>query len=161
MLGPLLGELRSVPLRDVWTDESGSFTPWFARPENLKKLGDTLGMELESEDEEVAVGPFSANMIGANNCFARSRQFELPAPHGDGWKNLLVWGTTCSRSATCPPISRDQTASISCHPTITPIFSKPCGMGTMRDGGRGSCRIWCRKGRRNPLRKIRIDRFHL
>ena len=63
MPDPLLGELMPVLLRDVWPDESASFTPWLARPENLKRLGDTLGMELEPEDEEVSVGPFSADIL--------------------------------------------------------------------------------------------------
>jgi hypothetical protein len=59
----LLGELTPVLLRDVWPDESASFTPWLARPENLKRLGDTLGIELETEEEEAAVGPFSADIL--------------------------------------------------------------------------------------------------
>ena len=63
MTDPLLGELMPVLLRDVWPDESASFTPWLARPDNLKRLGDTLGMELETEEEEVAVGPFSADIL--------------------------------------------------------------------------------------------------
>jgi hypothetical protein len=60
---PSLGELVQVPLREIWSDEAASFTPWLAKPEHLKKLGDTLGMELEPEDEEVAVGPFSADIL--------------------------------------------------------------------------------------------------
>jgi len=63
MADPLLGELTPVPLRDVWSDEAASFTPWLALPENLKRLGDTLSMEFESEEEEVAVGPFSADIL--------------------------------------------------------------------------------------------------
>jgi len=50
-------------LREIWSDEAASFTPWLAKPEPLKKLGDTLGMELEPEDEEVSVGPFSADIL--------------------------------------------------------------------------------------------------
>lgn len=60
---PSLGELVEVPLREIWSDEAASFTPWLAKPEHLKKLGDTLGMELEPEDEEVSVGPFSADIL--------------------------------------------------------------------------------------------------
>lgn len=60
---PNLGELVEVPLREIWSDEAASFTPWLAKPEHLKKLGDTLGMELEPEDEEVSVGPFSADIL--------------------------------------------------------------------------------------------------
>jgi hypothetical protein len=58
-----LGQLTPVALRDVWPDEAASFTPWLALPENLKRLSDTLVMELEIEDEEVAVGPFSADIL--------------------------------------------------------------------------------------------------
>jgi hypothetical protein len=60
---PSLGELVKVPLREIWSDEAASFTPWLAKAEHLKKLGDTLGMELEPEDEEVPVGPFSADIL--------------------------------------------------------------------------------------------------
>ncbi len=63
---PILSELVSVDLREVWPDEAAVFTPWLAKPENLKRLGDTLGMELELEDEEVAVGPFSADILCKN-----------------------------------------------------------------------------------------------
>ena len=60
---PSLGELVKVPLREIWSDEAASFTPWLAKAEHLKKLGDTLGMELETEDQEVSVGPFSADIL--------------------------------------------------------------------------------------------------
>jgi hypothetical protein len=46
-----LGRLEQVSLRTIWADEAGDFTPWLARPENLKLLSDTLGIELEPESE--------------------------------------------------------------------------------------------------------------
>jgi hypothetical protein len=61
--GNPLGTLEAVPLRTIWSDEAQSFTPWLARGENLKRLGDVLGMDLSTEDEEVAVGPFSADIL--------------------------------------------------------------------------------------------------
>ncbi|MEX0331437.1 MAG: DUF4268 domain-containing protein [Puniceicoccaceae bacterium] len=63
MTDVVLGDLERVSLRDVWADEAASFTPWLAKAENLKRLGNTLGMELETEDKEVAVGPFSADIL--------------------------------------------------------------------------------------------------
>ncbi len=63
MSTPALGKLEQVSLRSIWSDESGDFTPWLAKPENLALLGDTLALDLEPEDEEVAVGPFSADIL--------------------------------------------------------------------------------------------------
>jgi hypothetical protein len=58
-----LGRLEQVSLRTIWADEAGDFTPWLAKPENLKLLGDTLGVELEPDSEEVAVGSFWADIV--------------------------------------------------------------------------------------------------
>lgn len=62
-LSESLGTLESVSLRSIWLDEAQSFTPWLARAENLKRLGDVLGIDLATEDQEVAVGPFSADIL--------------------------------------------------------------------------------------------------
>ena len=58
-----LGKLVKVELRDVWTSESSDFTPWLAREQNLLILGETLGLELEMEAQEKAVGPFRADIL--------------------------------------------------------------------------------------------------
>src|SRR5207244_6039820 len=42
---------------------ASDFTPWLAKPENLELLGETLGIELEPDSEEVAVGPFWADIV--------------------------------------------------------------------------------------------------
>ncbi len=63
MTGPNLGLLQRVPLRKVWNDEAADFTPWLARPENLKLLGESLGIELELEEIERNVGPYSADIL--------------------------------------------------------------------------------------------------
>ena len=44
-----LGRLQKVDLREVWVSEAGSFTPWLAQDENLKLLGEAIGIELELE----------------------------------------------------------------------------------------------------------------
>ena len=63
MVGLNLGRLEQVPLRDIWTTEDRDFTPWLAQEENLKLLGDTIGIELELEAQEKEVGPFSADIL--------------------------------------------------------------------------------------------------
>lgn len=53
--------LVDVPLREVWADEARDFTPWLAA--NPDHLGEKLHMDLELEGDEVAVGPFSADVV--------------------------------------------------------------------------------------------------
>lgn len=58
-----LGRLTRVELRDIWISESSDFTPWLAREENLAILAETLGIDLEMEAQEKAVGPFRADIL--------------------------------------------------------------------------------------------------
>ena len=58
-----LGRLDRVELRDIWASEATDFTPWLAREENLAILSDTLGIDLELEAQERAVGPFRADIL--------------------------------------------------------------------------------------------------
>lgn len=58
-----LGQLQKVDLRKVWQSEATDFTPWLAQEENLKLLGDTIGIELEFEAQEKRVGPFRADIL--------------------------------------------------------------------------------------------------
>lgn len=58
-----LGKLDRIDLRDIWLSEATHFTPWLARDENLLTLGETLGLELELEAQEKAVGPFRADIL--------------------------------------------------------------------------------------------------
>ena len=57
------GRLQHVDLRNIWISEPTEFTPWLARPENLALLGDTLGLDVELEAQEKAVGPFRGDII--------------------------------------------------------------------------------------------------
>jgi len=56
-----LGLLQNVDPRDMWPHEASSFTPWLAN--NLSALAGALGLELELESTEVAVGPYSADLL--------------------------------------------------------------------------------------------------
>lgn len=58
-----LGRLERVDLRKIWSSESSDFTPWLAREDNLKLLGETVGIELELEAQEKNIGPFRADIL--------------------------------------------------------------------------------------------------
>ncbi len=58
-----LGRLQKIELREVWFSEAGQFTPWLAQTENLKLLGETIGIDLECEAQEKEVGPFRADIL--------------------------------------------------------------------------------------------------
>ena len=56
-------KLVQVSLRDAWTHEAYSFTPWLARPENLEQLGDAINIPLILEDIEQYIGTFKADIV--------------------------------------------------------------------------------------------------
>jgi hypothetical protein len=62
---PNLGRLREVPLREVWSNEATSFTPWLLQNEDV--LSDLLGIDITLERREESVGRFSLDLIGRNN----------------------------------------------------------------------------------------------
>lgn len=57
---PEIARLEPVNLRDVWPYEANDFTPWLA--ENLDRLGEALGMDLELVQTEAPVGSFSMDI---------------------------------------------------------------------------------------------------
>ena len=56
-----LGKLKRVNVRKAWEDEAQDFTPWLA--DNLSFLGAELGLELELEETEKAVGRYRADIL--------------------------------------------------------------------------------------------------
>lgn len=58
-----LGEMQKVSVRQIWRNEERDFTPWLANDDNFPKLATALGLELQIEDTEVPVGPFSADIL--------------------------------------------------------------------------------------------------
>lgn len=60
---PSLGRLKKLELRKAWLSEPEDFTPWLALQDNLQLLGESIGIELELEAQEKAVGPFRADLL--------------------------------------------------------------------------------------------------
>lgn len=63
MSSSALGRIEKIDLRKVWKDEAKEFTPWLAQPENIRLLGETIGVELEVVSTEGEVGPFRADIV--------------------------------------------------------------------------------------------------
>lgn len=64
MTPPVLGRLERVPnLRDYWANEASDFTPWLASETNIELLSETIGIDLEVQQQEAAVGPFRADIL--------------------------------------------------------------------------------------------------
>ena len=60
--GPDLGIIkREDDLRRVWPNEAADFTPWLA--ENIGRLGEALGMDLEVDAQEASVGSYALDIL--------------------------------------------------------------------------------------------------
>ena len=62
-----LGSIEKVGLREVWKHEALDFTRWLAREENLSLLGDAVGIDLELQETESAVGGFSVDVFATES----------------------------------------------------------------------------------------------
>lgn len=62
-----LGSIEKVGLREVWKHEALDFTRWLAREENLSLLGDAVGIDLELQETESAVGGFSVDIFATES----------------------------------------------------------------------------------------------
>lgn len=58
-----LGYLDPVDPATVWSNEPIDFLPWLAAPENLRRLGDALGLDLVPVAREAPVGRFRADLV--------------------------------------------------------------------------------------------------
>ena len=56
--------LTEVELREAWPHEAIDFTPWLA--DNLTRISEVIGVDLELVGTEVAVGRFSADILARN-----------------------------------------------------------------------------------------------
>ena len=60
-MSKVVDRLVSVAIRDVWSDEARELTPFLA--ENPDYLSEALGIDLELEGSEVAVGSFASDLL--------------------------------------------------------------------------------------------------
>ena len=58
-----LGQLRKIRIHEHWKHEEQDFTPWLAKDENISRLSEAIGLELQVEGIEVPVGPYSADVL--------------------------------------------------------------------------------------------------
>lgn len=73
------GLIKKVELRNIWKNEATDFTPWLAN--NLNKLGELIGIELELVRREASVGNFCLDLlakdIGRDRTVIIENQLEL------------------------------------------------------------------------------------
>jgi len=55
------GTIKTVDIRKIWPSEPSDFTPWLA--ENINKLSNILGRDLEIIQTEYAIGDYSADIV--------------------------------------------------------------------------------------------------
>jgi len=96
-----LGNLKKVNIRKKWPDEDSDFTPWLAREENIEKLSLALGLELQVENIEVSVGPYSADIlakdVGSDRYVVIENQ--LGKTNHDHLGKLITYGSVLDASA--------------------------------------------------------------
>lgn len=100
-MNPDLGRLELLPARSVWANEASNFTPWLAVPENIASLGEALGLELEVENIEVQVGPFSADILARDTGSSEYVVIEnqLERMNHDHLGKALTYGAVLDASA--------------------------------------------------------------
>ncbi len=65
MTTPNLAKIeRIADLRATWPNEALHFTPWLA--DNIGELGEALGMDLELQETEAAVGAYSLDILATD-----------------------------------------------------------------------------------------------
>ncbi len=57
------GKLEKVDLHELWYGGAADFTPWLSEEENIVELGNTIGMELEVQEQGQRVGVFQADIL--------------------------------------------------------------------------------------------------
>lgn len=96
-----LGVLKNIDARIQWPREDGDFTPWLAREENIAKLGDALGLDMEVEQVEAAVGPYAADILARDTTTDQYIVIEnqLEKTNHDHLGKAITYGSVLGASA--------------------------------------------------------------
>lgn len=65
-----LGDLKQVAIRQLWPYEARDFTPWLV--ENIDRLSEAIGLDLEVSAREAGVGDFSLDILAKDLGTGRS-----------------------------------------------------------------------------------------
>lgn len=58
-----LGKLKEINIRKVWGHEQYGFSAWLSKDENIKELGDVLGLNLTNVETEKFVGNYRCDIL--------------------------------------------------------------------------------------------------
>ena len=86
-----LARIQRVSLRDAWPNEANDFTPWLAQ--NIRELGNALGVDLEWQESESAVGNRSLDIFATDRSDGRPVIIEnqLEWTDNDHLSRLLIY----------------------------------------------------------------------
>ena len=57
-----MGKLKWIDVKKLWSHEAKDFTPWMQ--ENINRLSEVVGLEIDILDREVSVGTFNVDLYG-------------------------------------------------------------------------------------------------
>ena len=91
MTGDNLARIERINLREAWPNEANDFTPWLAQ--NIRELGNALGVDLEWQESESAVGNRSLDIFATDRSDGRPVIIEnqLEWTDNDHLSRLLIY----------------------------------------------------------------------
>jgi hypothetical protein len=85
-------KLKRVSLKEIWGDKARNFTPRLATDEALGLLSEVFGRGLEPIGTEVAVGPYSADILEIISQPKRGTTIHARVPLNSGGNSMCATG---------------------------------------------------------------------